>query len=61
MRGLTTAHSLVQHISYHSLILWCCVSPVHVVFHISPAALGWFILLRGHVDHSASHLCRLGP
>lgn len=37
------------------------VSPVHVVFDVSPPGLRRFILLRGHVDHGALHLCRLWP
>ena len=41
-------------------LLGSVVSPVHVMFHIGAAALGWFVLLRGHVDHGATHLCGLG-
>lgn len=31
------------------------------MLHVSPPGLGWFVLLRGHVDHGALHLCGLGP
>lgn len=42
-------------------LLECAVSPVHVVFHISPTVLGSFIHLRRHVDDCSAHLCGLGP
>lgn len=42
-------------------LLECAVSPVHVMFHVSPTVLGSFICLRRHVDDCSAHLCGLGP
>lgn len=42
-------------------LLECAISPVHVVFHVSPTVLGSFVRLRRHVDDCSAHLCGLGP